>query len=173
MRRDGGAGTKTRRQSWNETVEPGRDSSSSASRCRPWRFAARRLGVALGDSPLGVSVLPSAFCRLASWCCPQRFAARRLSFALGNSPLGVSVLPSASCLCVSPLNFCRQWLKVAFLEGKTLTEVCRRQWWNEQQWDVILLHPCFVSLTLLFHHPLFLILCDTVVFVRNQSFCGI
>ena len=28
----------------------------SASWSRPWRFAARRLGLALGDSPLGVSV---------------------------------------------------------------------------------------------------------------------
>ena len=33
---------------------------SSASRCRPRRFAAWRLGVALGNLPLGVSVLPSA-----------------------------------------------------------------------------------------------------------------
>ena len=82
-------------------------------------------------------------------------------------------------------------MRQQLLEGKTLTEVCRRQWWDKQQRDVILLHPCFVSLTLLFpllsttilirkiweysdmgrdiilHHPLFLILYDSVVFVRN------
>ena len=46
----------------------------SASRCRPWRFAAWRLGVALGNSLLGVLLLPLAICRSASRCCPQRLS---------------------------------------------------------------------------------------------------
>ena len=57
-----------------------------ASLCRPRWFTARRLGVALGDSPLGVLVSPSAIRCLASCCCPWQFAARRLGVALSVSP---------------------------------------------------------------------------------------
>ena len=54
----------------------------SASWSRPWRFAARRLGLALGDSPLGVSVSPLAIRRSAS-----RSRAQRGTLA-ANIPLG-------------------------------------------------------------------------------------
>ena len=42
-----------------------------ASRCCPWWFAARRLGVPVGNSPLGFSVLPLAICSSASRCRPR------------------------------------------------------------------------------------------------------
>ena len=53
------------------------------------------------------------------------------------------------------------------LECKTLTEVCRRQWrGTSSSVTLFFIHVVLVSLINI-HHPLSLILCDSVDFVRK------